>query len=466
MIELLLLQRGGAKLIKLKNMIKSAAAVAAAVILTGCSDISFGEQTVLRPPRATGDRAEIQTIISEQAGSGYTLKYPQRGEYRSAITVFTTGNNNEYAVALYSGDNDSTLNLSIIAHEEDNWVCLGSFTNTGTGVDRIMLEDINNDGKDEILVGWSGYNSTRNTLSAYSMENETVREMVIDEYYTDIVVADITDDKSDDIVLLSLRNAQTQSPSSAKLLQYSEQEKRPIGKFSIELDSEVTSFANVSVGKITENKLGVFLDGEKTGGLMTTQVIYYSSDKNSLLNPLVTLTESGSVTNPTTRKYVINSKDIDGDGYIEVPVVSQMAASSDENAGSVCTMTTWKQLDIKDGSLKTRLNTVINYTDGYYFVMPDEWVGNVTALNDPENRQVTFYLWSSKTSSSGDKLLIIYRFTRSGWNKQNKDEYIRLDKASESGSDSVIAAQLFHTDAKDSLNLTEDQLADIVKILS
>ena len=449
----------------IRYILLSIAAFWAMASMSGCYDVSFGDQTLLRPPRATGDRADIQTIISQQAGSGYKLKYPQKGSYRAAINVFETGSN-EYAAAFYSGETDPTLNLSIIAHVGEEWISLGNFTNPGSGVDRMILKDINKDGMDEILVGWTGYNSSRNTLTAYSLESGTVREMLIEDTYTDIVITDLTDDSSEDIVLLSLRNTQTQTPSSAKLLQYSEQEKRPISKYDIELDSEVTNFTNVVVGKISPDRMGIYIDCEKTGGVLATQLIYYEPVMNTLVNPLVTVNESGAVVNPTTRKYIVNAKDVDNDSYIELPVVSQMPASANENPGSVCMMTSWKQIDITDGGLKTKLNTVINYTDGYYVIMPDEWIGNVTALSDPENRQITFYTWNSKTGMKGEKLLTIYRFTRSVWSKQDSKDYILLNKSSKSGSDAVLAAKLYRTDVWETMNLTEERLVNLIKIIT
>lgn len=451
---------------KINRIMKAVAAcMISSAMLAGCSDISFGEQTLLRPPRATGDKAEIQTVIKEQAGSSYMLKYPQSGDYRSAVTMFEAGKDNkEYAVALYSTENDSKLNISVIAHDENKWECLGSFSNAGTGVDRIMFEDINNDGDKEILIGWSTYNSVQNTLSAYALENDTVREMAIDESYTELVIADITQDKSEDIVLLSLRNNQT--PSTAKVLQYSEQEKRPIGKFVLELDSDVTAFANVECGKISGNKSGIVIDGEKSGGLLTTQVLWFDTKKQELCNPLVTVNDAGTLTNVTTRKDVITSRDIDDDGIIEVPVVSQMSAPTDTDASTVCSVTSWRELNTKDGSLNVKLNTVMNYTDGYYFVMPESWSGSVTAISDAENRRMDFYIWSSKTSSIGDKLLSVYRFTGSEWNKAEQDDFVMINGTKSNGTESVIAAEIFHTDSKDELNISKKEVKSSIVLIA
>ena len=449
------------------GIIKRAAAVlscAAIMLFSGCSETGLGDQTIMRPPRATGDQAAIQKVISEQAVGGYVLKYPKNGEYRSAINIFKDSDGKEYAVALYSTENESKMKVSVILNENNEWKCLGTLENTGVGIDRILFRDINSDNHKEIFVGWSGYNSGINTLSVYSLENDIVRDMVVNENYTDIVITDITGDKAEDIVLLSLRNNQT--PSSAKLLQYSDQEKKPIPKFSLDLDSEVTSFTSIQHGAIESGKEGIVIDGAKGAGQLTTQVIYYDPQAQALKNPLVTVNESGTYTNVTTRKDMITSRDINGDGVIEIPVVTPMPAPTDTDAGEICNMTAWKQISSKDGTLKTKQNTIMNYTDGYYFIMPDRWNKNVTAKNDPAKRSLTFYIWSSKNSSLGDKLLTIRRYMKTEWNSSDHKGSVMLQSISSSESEAVIAGEIFETKAMDSLNITKDELESSVKLIN
>ena len=451
----------------MKRIIRSAVTGAlCTALLCGCSDISFGEQTLLRPPRATGAKAEIQTIIKEQAGNNYTLKYPQNGDHRSAVTVFETGkdkNHAEYAAALYSTDNDSKLNLSVMKNDGEQWSWLGSFTNAGTGVDRLVLYDINNDGNDEILVGWTTYNTGQNTLSAYSLEEDSVREMSLNEIYTDIVIGDITEDKTPDIMLVSLRN--DKSSSNIKLLQYSEQEKKPIGKFFLELDSEVVKFVSIICGKIDKNKSGIIIDGEKPGDILTTQVIYFDDESGELIDPLVVQNETQTVTNVTTRKDVITSRDIDSDGIIEIPVVSQLPAQPDTAPGAVCSMTSWEQMSVDKNVLKPKYNTVMNYNDGYYFMIPDVWNGSVTAISNAGDRCIDFYKWDSKTSVIGEKLISVTRFTSSEWEKADKNAYVVHKNVSNNQNEYIIAVQRYYKDNGDEMNINSDKLEKAVVLI-
>ncbi len=422
------------------------------LLLTGCSEVGMSDQGLMRPPRATGERAEIQTLISEHAASGYRLKYPLRGENRSAITVFTTGKNEEYAAALYSTDSDTMMNVSLMANRDGSWRWLGSFSKASTGVDQLILSDINKDGRDELFVGWKTFTASKNALTVYSFENEQAREMAVEDSYTDVLLDDLTRGTNKDIILLSLGSGQ--QPSSVKVLQYSDQEKRPIGKFAAELDPEVTAFVQVQTGDIDVGVRGLVVDGEKTGGVLTTQLFYYDQITNDLVEPLLSVGDSGLLTNPTTRKDTVTSRDIDEDGIIEVPVVSQMAASATEKGSSVCSNTAWKQWEVKKAELQVKLNTVINDSDGYYFILPDPWVGNVTALHDPEKREILFYQWDTAASTTGGPLLSVRRFTASEWEKQSSAAYTEAFTLDKSSPSAVIGLRIIDPDAEEPMKLT------------
>ena len=430
------------------------------LISSGCSEAAFSEDALLRPPRPTGDKAEIQDIITAEAGGRYTLKYPQSGAYRSAITM-KEYENKEISVALYSKEGSPEIYVSLISYSDNTWKCIGTYSSSAAGVDRLLFADINGDGSDELFIGWKAYTPDQFALTAYSLLPDSSYEMVIDNTYTELVLEDITGDSLPEIILLSL--ASQKKSASATVYQYSEQEKRPISRYGAELDPEITSFTNVSVGYIDKNRKGIVLDGEKSGDLISTQILYFSQEENQIVNPLLTQADNGVFSNPTTRKDTVISRDADNDGIIEVPVVTQMASSADEDTSAICSLTTWKQLLTADDTLTTKLSTVINYNDGYYFVMPENWKNSsVTALLSSDTRQLTFYVWNSKTTSRGDKLLVISRYTDTEWNEMDKTGALLLESVTKSVTNAVFAAELCTTESRDSLNLTKNQVLEAV----
>lgn len=502
---------------KLNRIILACLAVLS-LMLAGCSDAAFGTDSMLRPPRATGSKAQIQDVLTKEAGGSYTLKYPQNGDNRSAIMMRNENTDKEYAVALYSVENDTKIYASIISYKDSKWECIGTFSNSSPGIDRVLFKDINGDKYDEIIIGWNLYNDSQKMLTVYSMNKDSVNEMKIDERYDEIVVADIINENEDDIITL-LTSTET-DPAKATIIKYSEKYMRPIGRYSIELSTNnMIYFANIIVGQVAVNthsdggfayarssdgriyrvdssespeedentyeydssnednsvsissnlyffndlnKKGIVVDGMREDGSYCTDIIYYDIAGDRLVNPL-SIPSASSYINPTVRKDQIYSQDINGDAVIEVPVVTQMPAAVDEKAANICTMTSWQNYDASGNKLRTVMNAVMYLKDGYYFKMPDRWVGNVTARSNAERRELTFYMWDNKKSVLSDKLLTIYRFTEQQWNEADNGKMIRLDEPTLGKA--VYAAEIFNTDKDESMNITAKELRDLFVIM-
>ena len=53
--------------------------------LCGCSMLAGDTAELLSPPELSGDIAPIAAAIAASAGGEYTLKYPSKGNFRSAV---------------------------------------------------------------------------------------------------------------------------------------------------------------------------------------------------------------------------------------------------------------------------------------------------------------------------------------------------------------------------------------------
>ncbi|MGN0536711.1 MAG: hypothetical protein ACI4M3_01885 [Acutalibacteraceae bacterium] len=371
--------------------------------LSGCSDITEINTDLMRPPRPTGERAVIQDVLTELAGGDFALKYPQNGEYISAIIMEDLTHSGESdAIALYVPNNEeSGIHVAFISEVNDKWQSIGDFTVKADEIDRVLFADIDGDKSDEILVGWTNNNSTIHTLTVYDCDNDSVREMVIDDTYNEICVGDLTGNGCHEIVLLSL--AVKDTPASAKILQYSENEKRPTAKFSVELSSNTVKYVKVKLGQLDNNSNCIFIDGETNGGTWATEMVYWDSESGTFINPMYF--KNLETTNQTLRNMTISTQDIDLDGYTEVPVITEMPANIDEDPATVCSLVSWKSFSTEEQILTTKVNTVINREQNYCFAIPDRWNGIVTARIENEN--MVFYIWNTEKSLISDKLLTI-----------------------------------------------------------
>lgn len=95
------------KKIKVISIILSTVMVVSS--FSGCSSIGLNDTELLRPPRATGEKAEIQNVIDNTVGTDYTLQYPKKGDYHSAIiTEDLNGDGNEEAMVIYRTNAETT----------------------------------------------------------------------------------------------------------------------------------------------------------------------------------------------------------------------------------------------------------------------------------------------------------------------------------------------------------------------
>ena len=129
--------------------------LAACVTLCSCST-GFDDDTLLQPPKNTGREAAIQKLIEKSARGPYSLKYPNSGDYRSAIiTEDLNGDETDEAIAFYRTKLDESVHMLIMRAVKKQWVICSDFKTEYTNVDCICFADYNYDGVKDILVGFT-----------------------------------------------------------------------------------------------------------------------------------------------------------------------------------------------------------------------------------------------------------------------------------------------------------------------
>ena len=106
---------------KIKKLISALVLGSMLVGLSGCNITDFSAENLLRPPKAVGDEAEIEQLIAKTADSGYTLKYPKNGKFRSAIIMTDLdGNDSNEAVAFFRNSVETSSVHMLVMYSKDN----------------------------------------------------------------------------------------------------------------------------------------------------------------------------------------------------------------------------------------------------------------------------------------------------------------------------------------------------------
>lgn len=451
------------------------ALLALCLFCSGCSVMDLNTQDLMSPPKATGDKADIQKVIEENAGS-YTLKYPQKGEHRSAVIMHDiNGDGNEEAVAFYKSNTSegvSDITVIFIDQVAGVWQRIAAFQNSAAEVERVCFADFNGDGSDEVLIGWSSYSST-NQATVFRYESGEVKPFDLEYTYTDMVLADFDKDGVEELFMSSVNTAE--KAAAARLLKYSAASDTLVNISEAEMNPEVTQYSSFQAGELENGYRGVYIDGVKSGNQMTTELVYWDPELQKLQTPFYSSVSANQFS--IIRPPGVICMDINGDGVLEIPnskdfegnlslspanTVAPAAGSQGTLTSAVpACITQWQQYFPKEQELVTVQNMYVNEDDDYYFLMPSSWITCVTGTLDASNHQFTFSEWvinDEGVGAVGAVVLKIGVFTKANWDAKvtvtreftsvvETEEKVYAISIPESGSDKAIsyndAAQRF-----------------------
>jgi len=399
------------------NLKLTAVVLALSLLLSGCSFAGLDAETLMRPPKPTGEKAGIHALLESKAGEKITLKYPSSGDYRSAIiTHDICGDKKDEAMAIYQkGDESTGTNLMFMMKQDGQWTGVGFFNNPAAQVDKVCFGDLNGDGKDDVVVGWGSSLNSTSTICVYYYKNGKMNELKLNQPYTEMTVMDFDGDGCDEIFTANVSSGD--DPALARLYSVRKNTAEIIG--SCRMDSGVSKYASMQSGLINEKQNGVVLDGFKNATTLVTELLYWDKTSKTLCSPFYDGKTKSA--NTAQRSTSVVSKDINGDKIIEVPLVSLMPGYTGSSADDAAYMTNWNRYDTKTNTFVRVMSMVVNYSDGYWFLIPDVWQGKITTKTDTATRTITFYEWSPAKKNpvgvTGAPLLKIQVFSQAEWEK-------------------------------------------------
>ena len=370
-------------------------------VMAGCSSVGLSVDTLMHPPKAVGDKADIQALIDKTAGEGYTLKYPQSGNFRSAITMHDIDSDGvDEAVAFYLPQGDiATVNMMVMDDIDNSWQVVGNFKSQSSAVDSLNFCDIDGDGFSEVIPTYKTYSPTINQLSLFIYDGKAVREIPSEYTCTNLITGDFYEGGKDELMLLSLFS--TEKEASASLLTLNDDKSGISVLGTSPLDPDVASFAQLLTGEVFESQQGLVIDGCTTQGEYNTQIIYYNKYFKSLER--INFTENVSY-NQARRTYAVMSEDINGDSVIEIPSVFKLKIEDDRTDVAPCAQIYWCQ-QTEDGTVHLIAHEAVSFSYKFSFDIPQSWDGKFTAHTNHNENEVTFYSWDK--DKTGDELLKI-----------------------------------------------------------
>lgn len=389
---------------KLKNKILCLCAVCS-VFATGCAGApSVGVDGLVVSPKLTDEQSLIHKTLVESVGKDISLKYPNNGLNRSAYFIADIDNeSSDEALVFYqltnAGAGDSGVRVNVMDMTPDgSWQSVFDLAGKGTDVDKAYVSTLGTDGNKNIVIGYSSLTMEGKSLQISRYDGKIFMPSVYEDTYSLMELLDIDKDGFKEILTVS--NNTTTATASASLI---ETVGDNIQKTStVNMASDTVSFAKSVIGLVDEETPGVFVDCVKLSGELSTEIITYKYNK--LQNPLLQIPDKLSL--KTIRPAGYYSKDINGDGIIEIPVTELMTGHENLPEDERLYMTSW--LNLKDYyTLEKKFTGYYSINDGYQLVFPKRWQGIVTVKLDTATNEAVFYKYDGEITGFMTELMRI-----------------------------------------------------------
>lgn len=450
---------------KTSNIKIFASIICLTFLFSGCSFNRLEPNNLMKPPRLGGDIGKVQMEIEKTYGEDILFKYPKSGKYRSSIIFHDIdGDGNEEAIALFKTNSmEKCIYVQIYYNtmtmsDKTNWYKVNEFTVEYDNVDRVYFEDIDGDGKDEIIIGWSdNSNADHNHITAYDCEySRGVCKIInVSEPYMDMALMDVDEDNIKEIFIIQSQ-PNSNYTSSVKLLKLNTKG----GPYKIETLDEIgldlLDLENIHItqGMLDNSKYGISIDSQSNYNKQT-DIIYWDTVQKKLRNPIK---EHNSYINisyfPSDIK--IYPRDVNNDGIIEFPVISQVYSSENKSTEtSTPYLLNWKSYGIETGKFNSVRSLIYNNSEKYTLDTQDKWkeentdinYSKVSVLIDEENRTMTI-----STQAEGDSLFTITTFSEKEWQLKKNSKFVEIYK----GDGLVYAITQINLDNE--LSITEEEI--------
>lgn len=436
----------------MKKQIVSCIALALCLVFlfSGCSLRFTALPNLLRPPKPTGSYNGLQEAFESYVGKNFLLKTPVEGDYRSAFVMYDVDNDGEEeAFVFYTQNKDqSTVRLHFMDSKEGKWAFHYDFAGAGSDVYSVYFADMDNNGISELIVGWGLFDSKESKVLTIYQYNQTDNDPSIStlaqDAFTAMLPVDMDHDGSKEIFLLTPQVRGTVRSAVGKLLKMENGAVSLVS--SVTLDLKAINYVSLKKEELGHQyPLRLYIDANIGTSAMITEIVYWDSSAKKLVAPLF---DEKKGANLVTRRYEpIAARDINNDAIIEIPIQTELPDSGyasteiltkddgktglpDPGLAHKLYLTKWVQFQGNSAqATKVVSYSSINYSDGYMFFYPNEWIADeenpkVTILGNQQERRWTFF--ARENGLMTDELFQILTIPTDQWAKNPNADYTLL----------------------------------------
>ena len=385
-----------------KKCILLLAGLALAAVLSGCTVFDSSVEQLFTLPRMAPEYTGLSRQLDSLIAQGYEYASPSGGRNIQSVQMVDLEDDGRQEALVFLRRSADEKPLKIMVYRldgDDSYSLLCTIESSGTAVDSVYYQDLNGDGRRELIVGWR-ISADVQTLAAYSIEPEPVALMSCG--YSRFSIQDLNGDGAPSLLVI---RADGELGPVAEF--YGWQEEQMGVSYRCRLSSSMTALNRGSVvtGMADRDTPAVFITGVDTTSMAVTDILIYRPEAG-LVN--VALDKTSGVSAAVYPYRQLAPQDIDGDGVTEIPC--PLGDSAAEQTDGLVSWMSWQS----DGRFQQTAKTYHSLSSGWYFTIPTSWwsweVDAVTGGIQNES-QMTLRI-------NGDSVLTIYTIT--GENRDNR----------------------------------------------
>ncbi len=391
-------------------------------LLSGCGIQIFAPRDTIKAPGATGFYAGVQDALEQSVGSDINLKYPLVDGVRTAFCTKDLDNCGGIEIlAFYKKKTDSVgTHINVLCQDDGKWKSVQDIDLMGNELLQISFADLDADGCEEVVAGWQVHTKKDNQLCVYKMENKALVQRA-GETYSAFTVCDIDNNGKQEIAV-SLLNTETKK-ASATFYEFKDNEF--ILQSHLVLDGNISSYAGMSSSKLKTGETAIYLDAYKSSDTMITELIYMKD--GVLYNPFAD--PNTRENRKTLRRVALKSRDINGDGFIEIPFMYSMNGYENGDPSEKQYITFWKYFDTEE--YDTVLTAWYCKAQGYYLVLDNELAKKITVIYDSNEGTAIFCKWDKAGEAAGDEIFRIAAVDSNVFKKSPPEGYTKISETTE-----------------------------------
>lgn len=408
--------------------------VITAVSLTGCALVSETE-TFLKPPKLSEQHEKIYNALAQTIPktSKINLKYPKTGKYLSPFVVANIDDEpTDEAVVFYektkvSGNEISSLRFCILDqknNEDNEWESVYDLSlEEGNEIDRVYISKLGSYDKTAIIIGVSNQTDKEARIVFYDKDSMNDDQSL--GTYSQMDICDLNNDGQNELLLIDL----TPSGNTAKLKWFNS-DFVLTESLLLELSDKDIETSQLLYGPSKSHGGDTIIYADSYINTNTIHTELLCLDKNSGPLKLKKIEPENSDEVDTVRPYFLTSRDIDGDGFIEIPYYYVFKDDQNKPETEQTKLTKWYVL--KDNKLIRKYSGYYSINNGYAFLFPDRWGDNVSAKI--ENDDVIFYFSDNGSQIELFRISIVEKVNKINFISQNKSKYHQIEEIYTNGN--------------------------------